>query len=215
MNDSSPPPPSETIKSGLSLFVIFHFFLIFLGMTSFSVSSQLQTRLNGAFGWYTQTFGLDVEGIPYHYTLGQDGGYLYSLEIEYREGPQAGEIYLPTSDLAKGSDNYWRLRNYVRFFNLIIVESGTDTEPLMPFLKAIGKHYLADQDTKITVRVLQHYLRQENIDEPLTPIEGAVFEADLWKNNEGKIVVIPIMEKKLTANVTPETPESSDVIKEN
>lgn len=193
---------SETAQGFLSLAVVAHLFVVFLGLAGNLLPSPLVERLNQVGSWYGQSLNLVPRRASLqltHATVEDDD---HLLELEAVAGRRV--MTLPLDEPGGG---FQRLR-LQRLSDQIARYVATEREPPMSvLLQGLASHGL---DALQTERLVIRCLRIEP--HPIEPTESVsagsaetIYAADAFRTSDGRTMLLKRSEQ---AEVAPSTAES-------
>jgi hypothetical protein len=209
----SPATPSDngqlspTVRSVLSLVLVLHFACVFTVLASTYLRSELQRRLVGIFGPYTQFLGFDPgTSIPYYYTHGrtEDDDAVIELDLYKSSDIPVGQQEIAATSRLPAADSPWlggRAKGIALARQLAILgDPDRDDDTANLIARGVGRRAMDATGTKRAVvrcvRRLTQPLDLRSLLEGFPPndptaaeYDELIYEADVWIDEDGDVQV--------------------------
>ena len=216
-HQTSEPTTSEEAKSHpvVSLLLLLHCFCITVVLSANFSPSELQVQLVDRIGAYTKLMNFDPNFTPYHLTSGQGDDGDHYLEVVDSNNPSRIVARLPGAGWP-GSPAHHRLQILA---DVVAFHATREMDNITGALaQSIGRHYLATEQNqdRVIVRCQARLTQPRQLDEqpgevfPEDPNDPSyletVYEADVWRAEDGSIQVL---KRSAQSEVAPTRPRSN------
>ncbi len=149
--------PSPGVASALSLFVLLHFFVVFVALSANTNPSPLQSRLMRVFAPYTQTFNFDLNFTPYQLTQATDQD--VDHRIEYTTASETeredSEAWQNITRGWRGGDRRKRYQRMASVLSYFREDSATSSHIARSVAGGVAGH---DGEPVKGIRCVKHFL---------------------------------------------------------
>ena len=202
---TSDPGPPPVLRSVLSLLLVIHLICVFVVLSSTYIRSQLQSRLVGIFGPYTELLVFDPgQYTPFYYTHGTEEDEDATLVIDlYPDGdlPVARQQLLRKVTLPEGGSAWLGDRSRAIALAKHLAREAEDDDLSAQIARPVGARIMRENGARRAVvrcvRRLSQPLRLDTLfrefpaDDPSAPAyDRVLYEADVWIDEDGQPQVL-------------------------
>ena len=216
-NSHLSPEMTETVETKshpiASLLLVVHCFCVAVVLSSNFSPSELQVQLVDRIGPYTKLLNFDPNFTPYHLTSGLPDEGEHYLEVVDASDSNRVVTRLPGSGW-RGTPSYHRfqtLADVVSFHATRELDSVTGA-----LARSIGGHFLTDESglERVIVRCHSRLAQPRRLEQPgaVYPEDPhdpsyleTVYEAEVWKADDGSIQVLKRSARREVAPTRPRT----------
>lgn len=211
------PLLSESTRTYVSLALFMHLFCVLAVLSGNFYPSSLQSRLSKTVGVYTQTLHLDPGWVPFQLTDAESGladAYRWQIVETTANGSSRVVREFPGAEQpARGGFRRLRHEAFARLAASYAADEMLDDEVCATMARALARYYFslqplggdAPSSTRLVVRcVSSDFVEDSALDATdAGDSSPAIYEADAWLSESGKLNVLKRMEARRTAPPVP------------
>lgn len=191
--------PRSEIQSGLTLFVLIHFFCVFVAIFSNWSPSALQMRLNQVFRVYTGTLNFDLNFTPYHLTHATEED--VDHHVQYLPAGASADEDSAWQDVAYGLRGSDRRQRYQRWASVLAFFRQDDTITARLARAAAATVIRHDGKSIQQIRARKHFLQPWDRLQSGDPQERnpnsdiylqTIYSANVLSSDRGEVDIVKI-----------------------
>lgn len=189
----TPGGPSSTVAGFASLFVLVHFFCVFVVMSANYSPSPLQARLVRVLAPYTQSLNFDLNYTPYHLTHASDQDVDHVIEFAARRDA-TDEQFQPLLAGWRGGERYKRYQRIATVLSYFRQDAATSSRIGQAVARGVVSHQ--NEEARV-IRCRKHFLMpwdrysieaNPHADE----YQQTVYSANIVRSERGTVDVVKV-----------------------